>query len=142
MLGEEPVFVLNSDYVWVQDGEPALETLVRLWDPDRMDALLTVAPKDRTLGFDTPGDFFRDSAGRLSHRGGAPEAPLHAFGVEILDPRRVYEEADEAFSLFRTWMRAQSAGRLYGFEPGGLWTQVGDPGSLQIVEARLKAPVP
>ena len=63
LLGEAPIFVANSDYVWTGEGEPLLRQLAAAYDPARMDALVTVVPKARTLGFDTPGDFFRD-AGR------------------------------------------------------------------------------
>ena len=108
------------------------------WDPTRMDACVIVVPKARTLGFDTPGDFSRAASGALTHRGATPEAPLHCFGVEILDPQRVYEVADERFSLFRVWEAAQARGRLFGVVPDGYWMQVGDPAALAAAEARLK----
>jgi MurNAc alpha-1-phosphate uridylyltransferase len=103
-----------------------------------MDACQIVVPKARTGGFDTPGDFFRDAAGRLTHRGEAAEAPLHCFGVEILDPQRVYAVADDKFSLFRVWQAASARGRLCGVVPDGYWMQVGDPVALAAAEARLK----
>jgi N-acetyl-alpha-D-muramate 1-phosphate uridylyltransferase len=138
MLGEAPIWVANSDYVWVEGRDDALKMVADAWDPARMDACLIVVPKARTAGFDTPGDFFRDAAGRLTHRGEAPEAPLHCFGVEILDPQRVYEVAEEKFSLFRVWQAAAERGRLFGVAPDGDWLQVGDPAALAAAEARLK----
>src|SRR5262249_17862122 len=137
LLGNEPIWVANSDYVWIEDGRPALELLAEAWDPERMDGVLVVIPKARTLGFDTPGDFFEGSDGDLVHRGDQTEAPLHCFGVQILDPRRVYEEPEEKFSLFRVWMKAADHRRLKGVSPGGFWMQVGDPASLEAAEARL-----
>jgi len=138
MLGEAPIWVANSDYVWVEGRDDALAKVVAAWNPARMDACLIVVPKARTAGFDTPGDFFRDDADRLTHRGAAPEAPLHCFGVEILDPQRVYEIDEEKFSLFRIWQAASARGRLYGVVPDGYWMQVGDPAALAAAEARLK----
>lgn len=138
-LGEEPIWAANSDYVWIDDDPPALRALAASWDPGVMDACVIVVPKERTQGFDTPGDFFRTEDGRLTHRGSAASAPFHCFGVQILDPQPVYREADRAFSLFRTWMRAAERGRLYGFLPEGFWMQVGDPGARTAAEARLTA---
>ncbi len=139
LLGEAPIWVANSDYVWIEASDDPLALVARAWNPARMDACLIVIPKERTLGFDTPGDFFRDAAGRLTHRGAAAEAPLHCFGVEILDPQRVYEVGEDRFSLFQVWMAAAAKGRLFGVVPDGLWMQAGDPASLAAVEARLKA---
>ena len=140
LLGEAPIWVANSDYVWLDDGRPsALAQLAALWDPARMDSLVIVVPKARTQGFDTPGDFFRDQDGRLTHRGASPTAPLHCFGVQILDPRPVYETPEERFSLFKIWMAAQARGRLFGHLPEGFWMQVGDPAALSAAEAILRA---
>jgi N-acetyl-alpha-D-muramate 1-phosphate uridylyltransferase len=139
MLGEAPIWVANSDYVWIEGHDHALGLVARAWDPAVMDACLIVVPKARTLGFDTPGDFSVDDTGRLTHRGEAAEAPLHCFGVEILDPQRVYEVAAEKFSLFQVWMAAARQGRLHGVTPDGYWMQVGDPAALASAEARLRA---
>ena len=137
LLGEEPIWVANSDYVWIEDGEAALKTVADAWDPGKMDSCLIVIPKARTLGFDTPGDFFETAHGDLIHRGAEPEAPLHCFGIQILDPGMVYAVPEDRFSLFRVWMAAAARGRLKGVTPGGFWMQVGDPASLEAAEARL-----
>jgi N-acetyl-alpha-D-muramate 1-phosphate uridylyltransferase len=138
LLGEDPIFVCNSDYVWMKPGRPALEELAAAWDPSRMDVLLTVIPKDRTLGFDTPGDFFQAPDGTLTHRGAAAEAPLHCFGIEIIDPALIYIDPREAFTQRDTWLAASARKRLHGLQFEGLWMQVGDPAALKLAEARLK----
>jgi len=140
MLGEAPIWVANSDYVWRQPRDDALALVAQAWDPARMDACLIVVPKARTGGFETAGDFFRDPQGALTHRGQASEAPYHCFGVEILDPQRVYEVAEDRFSLFQVWQAASERGRLHGVVPDGFWMQVGDPASLAAAEARLREP--
>jgi MurNAc alpha-1-phosphate uridylyltransferase len=137
LLGEAPIWVANSDYVWRESADDPLAMVGSAWNPAAMDACLIVVPKARTSGFDTPGDFSRDEAGRLTHRGDAAEAPLHCFGVQILDPQRVYEIAADKFSLFQVWNAAADQGRLIGVVPDGFWMQVGDPASLAIAEARL-----
>lgn len=138
-LGEEPIFVCNSDYVWRDVGGPPLETLREQWDAERMDALMVVIPKARTMGFgDWPGDFFRDAQGRLTRRGEKATAPLHAFGIEILDPRQVYADTRKKFSLRDVWFRSADQGRLFGLELDGLWMHVGDRAARYAAEARLR----
>jgi MurNAc alpha-1-phosphate uridylyltransferase len=139
LLGEAPIFVANSDYVWTGEGEPLPRQLARAFDPARMDALVTVVPKDRTLGFDTPGDFFVAADGALTRRGDAPEAPYHAFGIQIIDPGFVYAAPEEAFSLRGIWFAMAERGRLFGLVPPGLWMQVGDPEAVSVAEAALAA---
>ncbi len=140
MLGEAPIWVANSDYVWREGRDDALAMVARTWDPARMDACVIVVPRERTGGFGTPGDFFRDEEGRLRLRGEAAEAPYNCFGVQILDPRRVYEVPDQKFSLLRVWRTASEQGRLFGVVPDGHWMQVGDPASLAATEAWLAEP--
>ncbi len=138
LLGDAPIFRCNSDYVWQKAGTSILDELIAAWDSDRMDSLVTVVPKAHTVGFeDVPGDFFQDAAGRLTHRGNRPDAPLYAIGIEIIDPRPVYADPRAKFSLRDVWFRSADQGRLFGHEPDGLWMQVGDPRALAAVEARL-----
>ena len=87
LLGEEPIWVANGDYVWIEDGQPALEMVADAWDPARMDSCLIVVPKARTLGFDTPGDFSMGADGSLEHRDGRPAAPTKA-SAKARAPRR------------------------------------------------------
>lgn len=140
LLGEGPIWSANSDYVWLDEPPGGLALVAQTWDPARMDACLVVVPKARTLGFDTPGDFFADADGALTPRGAAAAAPLHAFGLQILDPRPVYADPAQAFSLRNLWFRAAERRRLIGVQPGGVWMQVGDPAALEVVSARLAAP--
>jgi MurNAc alpha-1-phosphate uridylyltransferase len=137
LLGEDPIWVAASDYVWNEEGGSALAGLAQTWDLGLMDACVTVVPKDRTLGFDTPGDFFRDGAGWLTRRGDAAEAPYHCFNVQILDPTLVYGVVEDVFSLRDVWFAAAARGRLFGYSPDGLWMQVGDPQAVEVANQRL-----
>jgi MurNAc alpha-1-phosphate uridylyltransferase len=138
LLGEDPIWVAASDYVWNEEGGSALARLAQAWDLGLMDACVTVVPKDRTLGFDTPGDFFRDGAGWLTRRGDAAEAPYHCFNVQILDPTLVYGVVEDVFSLRDVWFAAAARGRLFGYAPDGLWMQVGDPQAVEVANQRLR----
>ncbi len=138
MLGEEPIWLANTDYVWIETGESGLDTVIRKWDPAAMDTVLITIPKARTQGFETPGDFFADADGALTHRGDRAEAPLHCFGVGILDPTILYRWPEEVFSVKPAlWLPACAKRRMFGVQPAGFWMQVGDPQARIDAEARL-----
>jgi N-acetyl-alpha-D-muramate 1-phosphate uridylyltransferase len=137
LLGEAPIVVASSDYVWVGEGAPLLDQLGAAFDPACMDALMTVVPKERCLGFDTPGDFFVADDGALTRRGDAPSATHHVFGVQIIDPTFVYADPRDAFSLRDVWFAMAARRRLFGLVPDGVWMQVGDPEAIAVAEAAL-----
>ena len=65
LLGEEPVFVANIDSVWIDRGD-ALTDLIRLWNPETMDAVLLLARREGSIGFEGDGDFFMADDGNLT----------------------------------------------------------------------------
>ena len=137
LLGDDPIWVANIDAIWTEDGGPALDHMARIWDPTIMDACLLVAPSERTLGFDGPGDFFLDDAAHIAFRGEAPTAPYAFAGVQIIKPQVVDAQPIEAFSLRRVWRPLAAAGRMTGAVLDGLWMHVGDPGALKAAEQAL-----
>src|SRR5579864_9515113 len=42
MLGEAPIWVANSDYVWMEGHDDALNLVAAAWDSTRMDACVIV----------------------------------------------------------------------------------------------------
>jgi len=138
LLGDEPVIVANIDSVWIEQGVPALKALARDWDETRMDNLLLLAAMDRTLGFDGPGDFFRDDLGRLTPRAEAPSAPFAYMGFQILKASLFDDVPDTAFSIWPTWRKLCAQGRLHGTVFDGFWMHVGDPAARDAAEARLR----
>lgn len=130
LLGPGPVFTLNTDAIWT--GPNPLSALAAAWDGARMDALLMCVPRAAAIGHAGPGDFDRDAEGRLG-RGG----PLVYGGVQIVDPARLAEIPDRAFSLNILWDRAAAEGRLHGLRHPGRWCDVGRPESIPLAEALL-----
>jgi len=123
LLGEAPIFVANTDSVWLENGRPAVETLTAAWDPERMDACLLLA---------------RLEAGRLTFRGEEATAPYAYMGLHIAKPQIVAEVAQDAFSLAPIWRRLADEGRLCGAVLDGFWMHVGDPVAREAAEARLR----
>lgn len=137
LLGDAPILVANIDTLWTADD--LIGRLIAAWDPARMDDLLLVVPMSHTLGFDGPGDFYIDAAGRLDHRGERPFAPLAYMGVHMLDPALIDAWPRAKHGMFQHWMDYMAAGRLHGVVAEGLWMHVGDPAALAAAEARLRA---
>lgn len=136
LLGPAPVFVANIDSVWTDRGD-ALGDLARLWDPARMDAVLLLARREGSIGFEGGGDFFLADDGRLTFRGDAPEAPFAYMGVHITRPDYAAGGPDGPFSLSPLWRASAIAGRLYGCVLDGDWMHVGDPQARDAAEAKL-----
>ncbi|RZJ17701.1 MAG: nucleotidyltransferase family protein [Brevundimonas sp.] len=137
LLGDDPVFVANIDSVWIDRGD-ALSDLIRLWDPDRMDAALLLARREGSIGFEGDGDFFLGDDGALTFRGDAPAAPYAYMGVHITRPGYADGGPNGAFSLSPLWRRSAAEGRLFGCVLDGDWMHVGDPQARNDAEARLK----
>jgi MurNAc alpha-1-phosphate uridylyltransferase len=129
-----------------------------------MDVCLLLTRTETAMGFDGPGDFFKDDDGRLTFRGEAPTAPFAYIGAHICKPQIVDSEPLAPFSLARLWRRLAAQGRLHGVVPegkysifphwmamrvrgrlhgvamAGLWMHVGDPAARDAAERRLAAP--
>jgi len=141
LLGEAPVFVANIDSVWIERGAPALSSLAKAWNPATMDVCLLLTPTQTAMGFDGPGDVFKDCDGRLRFRGEAATAPFAYIGAHICKPQIVDGEPLAPFSLARIWRRLATEGRLQGVVLEGEWMHVGDPAARDAAERRLAADV-
>ena len=141
LLGDDPVFVANIDSVWIDRGDAlggALADLIRLWDPERMDAALLLARREGAIGFEGDGDFFLAKDGRLTFRGEAASAPFAYMGVHITRPDYADHGPNGPFSLSPLWRASAAEGRLFGCVLDGDWMHVGDPQARDEAEARLK----
>tara|TARA_R100000365_G_C2745750_1_gene74735 strand:+ start:2043 stop:2771 length:729 start_codon:yes stop_codon:yes gene_type:complete len=132
LLGEEPVFVVNTDAFWGSLSPKPLLDMAAAFDPDQMDELLLLADTQRCLGFAGAGDFLRDEAGRLTRRGDAPTAPWAYAGVRILKPQAFLSQPVEPYSVaWRIWGPLVEAGRLHGLPLDDFWLHVGDPQAVK-----------
>lgn len=130
LLGEGPVFTMNSDAVFA--GPNPLAVLAERWDAARMDALLLCLPVAQAIGRASPGDFSISETGHLSRKG-----DLVYTGVQILKTDRLAEIEEEAFSLNLLWDQMIEADRLFGCTYGGHWCDVGRPEGIELAETML-----
>lgn len=135
LLGHGPVATLNSDAAWT--GENAITQLDAAWDETKMDALLLVAPPERTVGHSAPPAFSIDEHGRLSRHSITGGAGYIYTGAQIIKTDRLVGIQDEVFSMWRLWEPMIAARRLYGLIHQGGWCDVGQPGSIAPAEQLL-----
>lgn len=130
LLGDGPVFTVNTDAIWT--GPNPLTALAAAWQPDRMEALLMCVPLAQTLGHGSKGDFEMASDDRLT-RGG----PMVYGGIQIINPAGLAEIPERAFSLNLLWTRMMQRGTLFGLTHPGRWCDVGRPESVALAEDLL-----
>lgn len=129
--GRDAVLTLNSDAIWT--GENPLTSLLKSWDPRRMDALLTLVPPEQA-GDRGGGDFQLLPDGRLQ-RG----APFTYGGAQIIKTAAVARHPAGAFSMNAVWDRLIAQGTVHGVVHEGGWCDVGKPEGIAAAEALLAA---
>jgi len=132
LLGNGPVFTMNTDVIWA--GPNPLELASDAWDPDIMDALLVCVPLARAMGRKGAGDFTADPQGRIS-RGG----DLVYGGVQIIKTSGLQTIKKNTFSLNELWNQMHDANRLFALQYPGHWCDVGYPEGIEIAESLLKS---
>ncbi len=137
LLGDDPIFVINADLPWQEDGAPALQRLRAAWEPQRMDMLLLVMPLSTAHGFGAQGDFALQPDGRLA-RAGISEKPMVYIGAMIVKLGLYAAVPETIFSNNRLFDQAEAAGRLYGCLHQGNCYHVGTPADWERANALLQ----
>jgi MurNAc alpha-1-phosphate uridylyltransferase len=136
LLGDEPVFVINSDIIWTDEGESALDRLARHWDDSNMDFLLLVQPKSKAIGYERGEDhLFVKPANTI----GWDERvePYIIAGIGIFHPRVLAGVPGGKFSVKILWQRALAQSRFFCLPHHGRWFQTGTINDIKIAESHL-----
>lgn len=132
LLGEGPVFTLNTDAVW--NGPNPLEILRDAWRPDEMDALVILIDPKRAIGTNSEGDFALSDEGRISR------GPGFVYGgVQIMRTEGLHDIDDKVFSLNVLWDQVIEARRMFGVVYPGYWCDVGHPAGIKLAEDMLES---
>lgn len=138
LLGDDPVFVANTDAFWSPADPAPILSMAERFDPETMDGLLLLADTGRCLGFPGAGDFFLSEEARLTRRGNAASAPWAYAGLRLIKPQAFDHEPVEAFSVLRKWDASIAQGRLYGLALDRFWLHVGTPEALEDAQMWLR----
>lgn len=131
LLGPEPVITLNTDAVW--SGPNPVSALIRAWRPERMDALLSVVPRQNAVGHSGAGDFSMTAEGRLRRTG-----PMVYTGAQIIKTDVLTQIDETKFSLNVVWDMMAAQDRLFGLPHDGAWCDVGRPESIALADETLR----
>src|SRR3979411_387290 len=88
LLGTAPFFHVNSDPLWIDGVKPNLERLATAFEPDKMDALLLLAPTPTSVGYAARADLAVAPAGRASRRPRGTRRLLDGARRQAAPPRR------------------------------------------------------
>jgi len=135
-LGDEPVFAINSDILWTDEGDTALNRLTRQWEDAKMDFLLLAQSKAKAVGHDKGEDHLFIKPENTTGWN-ATDAPYIISGIGIFHPRVLRDAPEGKFSAKVLWLRAMAQNRLFCLPHHGCWFQTGTLADIQKTEARL-----
>lgn len=138
LLGDEPFFTINSDIIWADDQESALQRLSGTWDASRMDVLLLAQSRSHAIGYDKGEDhLFVKPENTLDWN--EAEAPYIIAGLGIIHPRIFSHAPAGKFSVKVLWLEALKNGRLFCLPHCGKWYQAGTITDLKRTEELLRS---
>ena len=137
LLGNEPLFTINSDIIWFDAQETALERLAQNWDDAKMDFLLLAQSKAKAVGHDRGEDhLFIKRENTLGWN--KPDAPYIIAGIGIIHPRVLLDAPDGKFSVKILWLQALAQNRLFCLPHHGQWFQTGTIADVKKAEEHFK----
>ena len=137
LIRERPLFICNTDAIWLEGARSNLALLRERWDPAEMDILLLVAASATSIGVDWAGDFMMDAEGRLTRRAESEVAPFVYAGVGIIKPQLFAGVKVDVFRLAPFFFAAAERGRLFGQRLDGRWLHVGTPEAIEEAERAI-----
>ena len=135
ILGSNPVITLNSDIIWI--GSNPVESLLKSWDPKKMDALLMLIPIQNTKEYSGQGDFYLDSENLLTRRGHKPNAPYVYTGAQIIKTELLSNINEKSFSINLLWNEILDKKKAFGIVYDGSWIDVGHPKGIDTATKEL-----
>src|ERR1700690_1286653 len=141
LLGNEPVFIINSDIIWLDERDRALERLGRPWDDAKKDFLLLTQSKAKAIGHDKGEDHLFIKPGNTIDWN-EREAPYIIAGIGIMHPRILLNAPDGKFTVKILWHQALKQNRLACLPHHGQWFQTGTIEDIKTAEKHLMRPGP
>jgi MurNAc alpha-1-phosphate uridylyltransferase len=136
-LGNEPIFTINSDIIWLDEKESSLEQLAHFWDDAKMDFLLLAQSKAKAVGHDKGEDHLfikRENTIGWNEQ----DAPYIIAGIGIIHPRVLQSTPEGKFTVKILWHQALAQNRLFCLPHHGQWFQTGTIEDIKKAEEKLK----
>ena len=137
LLGNAPFFTINSDIIWLDEQESALDRLARHWDDAKMDILLLTQSRAKAVGYDTGEDHLFIKRGNTIYWD-EREAPYIMAGLGIIHPRVFANAPEGKFSVKILWHQALRQNRLACLPHRGAWFQTGTLADIEKAEKILQ----
>jgi MurNAc alpha-1-phosphate uridylyltransferase len=137
LLGGEPFFTINSDIIWTDEGESALDRLTRYWDDDKMDVLLLTQSRAKAIGYSKGEDHLFIKPGN-TFDWNERETPYIIAGIGIIHPRILLNAPDGKFTVKILWHQALKQNRLACLPHHGQWFQTGTIEDIKTAERLLQ----
>jgi MurNAc alpha-1-phosphate uridylyltransferase len=141
LLGTDPVFFINSDIIWLDEQESALDRLTRYWDGAKMDFLLLAQPRAKAVGYDKGEDHLfvkPDNTFEWDEQ----VAPYIIASVGIVHPRVLTHAPEGKFSAKLLWIEALRQNRLACLPHRGQWCQTGTLADIEKANRLLGEALP
>ena len=136
LFGDEPLFTINSDIIWTDENETALERLASHWDDTKMDFLLLAQSKAKAVGHDKGEDhLFIKRENTIGWT--EANAPYIIAGIGIFHPRVLRNAPAGKFSVKILWHEAMKLNRLLCLPHRGKWFQTGTIADIKKAEELL-----
>lgn len=130
LLGKGPIYTFNPDVVW--RGPNPFRVLKDAWNPNIMDGLLLLIPKQIARSYGGGGDF------SLIDRSIVIRGVEYVYsGAQIIKPDLLREIPEVSFSLNLLWDKFIQFKTLHGVIYNGDWCDVGTPQGLRLAEDML-----
>ncbi|MGA2280981.1 MAG: nucleotidyltransferase family protein [Verrucomicrobiota bacterium] len=136
LLGNDPIFTINSDIIWTDEQESALDRLTRYWDDPKMDFLLLTQSKAKATGHDKGEDHLFIKPGN-TFDWNEREAPYIIAGLGIMHPRILLNAPAGKFTVKVLWHQALKQNRLVCLPHHGQWFQTGTMEDIKTAEKHL-----
>jgi len=147
-LDRAPFFIHNSDSVWLEDEAYENSNLARMvtnFDPNKMETLMLLADRKKSLGYEGKGDFVLNESNIVQRRPDTTPSDYVFAGVSIAHPslldgapqRTSLGTSLGAFSLNKLWDAALQKHTAFGLKHHGLWMHVGTPQALSDAQERI-----
>src|ERR1035437_3061045 len=137
LLGNAPFFTINSDIIWLDEQESALDRLARHWDDATMDILLLTQSRAKAVGYDQGEDHLFIKPGNTIDWD-EREAPYIIAGLGIIHPRVFADAPEGKFSVKILWHQALRQNRLACLPHHGSWFQTGAKADIEKAEKILR----